>query len=380
MKLSIFYIALILVFLKSCIEPFEPELNNYDDVLIIDGIVTNQDEDYSIKITRSYAYDENSDEKLSGAVVKVLDDSGNEYGFYEKEPGVYIKTNSDFIGIPGRKYKVWIQSGGEIYESEPQLMHQPVPIDSVYYAPDTRVSGDDDGKTDGIEVFVDVLHPADDVKYYAWEYDETWQFTAPYVSANRPGVSLCYKTARSGSFILGNTVSFQNRMLKNHPVYFISDNSNRLIRRYSTLLKQYTLSEESYLFLSNLQKNNETTGSLFDPTPLMIQGNISCSSNPDVPVMGFFQVSAVSTKRLFVDRDDLPKNFYFPTGFESCTVEEVSVNDYIEIRRQNSSGKIKMDTIFDPMRGTFIRYVNFEACFDCSLTGTKLKPEFWIDK
>lgn len=372
-------VLLLLMSFSGCVEPFEPDLENYESVLIIDGILTNKDEPYSVSISRSYEYNESRYEEISGADVKVVDDWGNEYRFIESRPGTYIKQDTTFIGEPGRRYQLLIETGNDQYASTFQLMPDPVPVDSVYFKFDTRVSNDDDGKTKGIQVYIDASNPKKEVDYFAWEFSETWQFVTPYTSGNRSNVTLCYRSGMSSSFILENSLKFENSALKKQPLHFVSDNSNRLMRRYSMLVKQYTLSEEAYLFLTNIKTNNETTGSLFDPTPVMISGNIESTSGSDMPVLGFFQVSAVSTKRLFVDRTELPDNLFIPSGFESCLIEEVSINDADEIRRQKIIGRTIMDTITEPVRGTFIRFVNFESCFDCTLSGSNIKPDFWID-
>ncbi len=64
----------------------------------------------------------------------------------------------------------------------------------------------------------------------------------------------------------------------------------------------------------------ENAGTLFDPTPTAIPGNIYCIDNPEEPVLGYFEASGVSTRRVFINRDLMPSDVFIPSDFECINV------------------------------------------------------------
>ncbi len=370
--------SILILVISACVEKFDPELEKYENVLIIDGVITNKNEYCKIKISRSHKYGESEPINVSNASVKVIDNKGNEYIFEESEPGEYIDKNELFEGVPGNSYKVKIKLNDEsTYESGFQQLTRPVPIDSITYQFENKnINGI---PQEGVQLYVDVLDAENKADYYSWEYSETWEFLTPYVNSRFPELNRCFKSSRSKNTMLTNTTQSMDQKVIKHPLYFISTETNRLTRRYSVLLKQYSLTEENYQFLKNLKTTNESAGSLFDPTPIMVEGNVESISNPENAVFGFIQVAGVSEKRIFIDRSELPKNLSINFGFESCKVVSFKVEDSVSIKKAVFNGKIIMDTILvSPY--WYVRLVNYEACYDCTLSGTKKVPEFWQKK
>ena len=123
-----------LLLLNGCIVQFIPEINENQSFLVVEGMVTNLNQRYTVKISRSETV--GSREKplpVNNSIVSVTDDENNRYLLTEEEPGIYQTDSLTFRGVIGRKYTLHIQSLGLNYESTPMEM-KPVPqIDSVYY-------------------------------------------------------------------------------------------------------------------------------------------------------------------------------------------------------------------------------------------------------
>ena len=68
---------------------------------------------------------------------------------------------------------------------------------------------------------------------------------------------------------------------------------------YSINVKQYALSHEAYLFFEKIKKNTEQLGSIFDPQPSELQGNIHCITNPAETVVGYVDISEEKVQRNF---------------------------------------------------------------------------------
>ncbi len=82
-------VILFLVLCDGCIEPFEPEIEEENEVLVIDGKITDSEGIQTIVVSRSSPYNSPRFHPVSGCVVRVEDDSGEGITFTENEDGVY---------------------------------------------------------------------------------------------------------------------------------------------------------------------------------------------------------------------------------------------------------------------------------------------------
>jgi hypothetical protein len=68
---------------------------------------------------------------------------------------------------------------------------------------------------------------------------------------------------------------------------------------------QYSLTEDNYLYWENIRKVANQQGSIFDPPPAPISGNMFNPNDPEELVLGYFQVVQIDTVRTFVLPVDL---------------------------------------------------------------------------
>ncbi len=383
-KTTIIYIIIQIFLLVSCVEPFEPDIKKYEELLVVDGLITNEEGPYEVKLSRTYGYDDNEkiDEKMvEDAKVKIIDDLGNESEWLtEMDKGVYQTDSSEpFKGKVGRDYKIYIEtiSGGR-YESDFETLNRSPEIKKIDWKYEKR----EDENIEGVQLFLNTSDKRNETWFYRWEYVETWEFVAPFYDPDKYVPSRCWKTSRSKSIIIHTTSNLTQDIVNNYKLYYISNQSNRLLRRYSSLVKQYAMSERLFNYWKNLESTNVTTGSLFDPIPSSLQGNIKNLDKPNKPALGYFQVCGVSTKRIFIDRDELPESMYIESGNSFCQTATIpDTNSYLYEER----GWIKLGTFYSPIPQTDMEilmasFINDWGCIDCSLKGDPEKPEFWKEK
>lgn len=410
------FINSILIFLagigfESCIEPYQPDISRYENVMVVDGEINNLPGPYEVRLTTSYAFDEDSGVNITGAQVKIIDNTGLEVLLEEIRDGIYQTVDSSFTGITGNSYKLYIELNNEIYESDFEILKNPVPIDRVYWEYEKR---ENEG-VDGVQLYLDTHDPANSTHYYGWEYEETWEFEVPINPILKPWLKTCFLHSDNYDFKIGTSIRQTGDRIDRYKLLYINNKTNRLRWRYSILVKQYSLSELTYQFYDKLIELNESQGTLFDPVPYSLTGNVKCITNKDEPVIGNFQVSGVSEKRIFIDNEELPREFQPVTGFEfRCFSQSTVVPDslvgipegtsYFDVHRLPwDLTRIREDIAVDSLY--YLGYAVYEIfieqmtilpdgdtlfflrlqmaypfCFDCSLTGDNKVPDFWDEE
>ncbi len=361
----------------ACREPFYPEIDRYENILVIDGLITDMEGPYQVKLTRSFAFDESFPAPEQGAVVIILDADEGIHEFTEEQAGIY-KSNPSFKGKVGSSYKLVVSTQDqESYESEWVLLGNVPEIDSVCYEMQERPTSDPNQSVYGMQIKVNTHDDTDQTRYYRWEWVETWEIITPITSSFYPDEARCWRTAGSGVISIGTSEHLTHDVIEDYPIYFVSTETNKLRIKYSILVNQYALSREAYSYWKSLQDITQNTGTLFDPTPAMVTGNISSTSNPDLPVLGIFQASALKQERIFIDRAEIPRSLDIPSGYSSCSFYDTT--DSVEIDYYTSHS-FPLAEIYILAEAEHYIFSNSEMCFRCTLSGSKEKPGFWPDE
>ena len=358
----------------SCISPFIPEINETQEMLVVEGIITDQPGVNVVKLSRSVPLnEESSSNPVKGCTVTIDDDAGNSFNLTETAAGTYVTDTSEFQGIIGRKYQLKIKvnsssSPVRSYESALMEMKPVPPIDSLYYEKVTlKQRADLTPVMQGCRIFLDTHDPSGICEYYRWDYKETWKFRVPYDITN----DICWISNSSSEINIKTTASLSENRVNKFPVIFISNTSDRLNEKYSLLVNQYSLTEDEYDYWSKLQIISEEAGSLYDITPSSITGNIYCIDDPGEQVLGYFSVSAKTSKRIFIE-----DNFAgLPNLYLKCATDTVFNNDTIPGLNQY----IWVIMTFDYAMPPYKILTTYETCADCTVRGTKTKPVWWRD-
>ncbi|HKL38440.1 MAG TPA: DUF4249 family protein, partial [Bacteroidales bacterium] len=122
---KIAHYALLLLIIAGwvrCTEPYEHEVDDFENVLVIQGMITNQPGPYRVKISRTMGLSEKHPEayRETGAVVTISDEKGNFETLTEKAPGIYQTDPNGIQGNIGHEYVLTVYTAdGSNYESEP---------------------------------------------------------------------------------------------------------------------------------------------------------------------------------------------------------------------------------------------------------------------
>lgn len=366
-------IIFLLLFLNSCISQFIPQTNETKELLVVEGLITDQPGVNTIKLSRSLPLGRKSiANPVKGSLVTLTDDLGNTFNFIEKGTGTYVSDPSKFQGIIGRFYTLHISTKTSFnnysFESYPMEMKPVPPIDSVYYE---KVSIPNDEMIsrvlEGCQIYLNTHDAENKCRFYRWEYAETWKIILPYVVPN----NICWVSDNSSTINIKNTSVFAEDKVNRYPLNYISNATDRLKEKYSILVNQYSLNEDEYLYWEKLQNLSEQVGGLYDMIPSAIPSNIYCLDDPNEKVLGYFSVSASTSKRIFIK--DYFRGLIDPYSIGACVADTIFGN--AAIPDLNSSVWVIIDS--DLPRFRVITYN--KGCADCTVRGTTIKPDFWKD-
>ena len=356
----------------GCVTIFYPDISEEEQSIVIEARVTDRNETHEVRISWlqplfSEVYDP---PPASGFMVSVLDDAGNEYLFRNAGGGRYLSDSTEFLATAGRKYKLHVEGDGHTYESDFVEMKPVPPIDSVYAGPEYNEFYYPGESTYGYQVYLDSHDPSGECRYFMWTFAETWEIRTPFrypTIINR----ICWKSATSTDINILSTTALTESRVTAHPITFITTETDRLIVKYSILVRQYSVTEEEFTYRDNLKKTVFEAGGLYDAIPGTITGNIRCTDNPATPVLGFFGVSAVSEERLFIE------NVYtqFPDFYAYCPIDTILASLYDPA--VYGPDVYILDEWLVP--DTPLKYVLtiHRECIDCSVTATVIMPDYW---
>jgi hypothetical protein len=386
------FCILALIVIVGCKKPYYPDViaapNSY---LVVEGVINSGADSTIIKLNRTVKLSNSTAvNPVTDASVTVEGDDNSSRPLATTGKGIYFfpGLNLDVT----HKYRLRIKtSNNKEYTSDFAPVVNSPAIDSITY----KV------KSDGVSINLNT-HSPNNIRYYRWEYDETWVHTADYESQYKSNgdtvlprdrvnddIYVCWKNYKSSTITLGTSAKLAQDVISDFLLIFISRHDDKIRHRYSILTRQYALTKEAYDFWVNLKKNTEQLGSIFDAQPSQIKGNIHSVTDANEPVIGYISVGSYTTKRIYVDQYNLPA-WLDPLG-DGCELKDYryiyfdpgggppknQVDQYINFHK--STGELQIP-VAHLVPGDVGYSASTPRCVDCTLTGTNKKPDFWQDR
>lgn len=367
--LNFIRISLITVLVIGCTVEFNPGFDENEEFLVVEGMITDQNRVNRIKLSRSLPIGKPlSDKTVKGALVTITDENNVVTLLIESPEGVYSTDSTEFRGRVGGQYSLNIKLDSKNYATDFVEM-KPVPhINSLYYEKVTiTASRDSNYIKEGCRIYVDSYDPSGRCLYFRWDFVETWEYRIPYNVINK----ICYVTERSDEILVKNTSQYSSARVTKYPVLFISNTSDRLKEKYSILVNQYSLTGQEFAFWEQVRNISANVGNLYDITPTAIQGNIKCTTDQNETVLGYFSVSSMTQKRLFIQDQFLG----LPLFFVFCATD--TIVGYLPDTGLNSEYWVIEDYGDEPV--PFWIITTYKECADCTTRGTNIMPSFWND-
>lgn len=376
-------IGIILLCTVSCIEPFEPEIKERQDMLVINGHISDKPGWHSVEISRATPYNDPGFVPVRGCVVRVEDHHGRGVTYAEHEPGIYrAELEESFLAVD-HVYKLYVYTeDGKEYQSDYDTLLACPPIDSLYYELDLPVSDDPDFTyLGGVQFYVDVRGGPGDSRNFLWKAEETYMYFSSYLiqylwendsvyEFDPPSDSLarCYTGGPIPEVFTASSRYLVANRLNKYPLNYVSAWGPELRYEYGLLVSQHSLSNEAYLYWEKLAGLKEE-GGLYERQPSNTEGNMYNVNDPDEQILGFFFASQIREKWIQFERPFVILYNLDPP----CWLELADLNTL-----ESGSFMVSVDEDgIGPPYGSGINGTN--ECFDCRMQGGTLEPpDYWL--
>jgi hypothetical protein len=136
-------------------------------------------------------------------------------------------------------------------------------------------------------------------------------------------------------------------------------------------VNQFSLDEDEYLYWERFKNTLDQVGGLYDKIPSTIPNNLFCVEYPYKKVLGYFSVSAVSSKRIFIKDNFAGLN----VKYIDCITDTIFGTD--PIPGLNTSIWVLVNNLDKVPPKRFV--TSKIDCADCRVRGTSIKPVYWDD-
>jgi hypothetical protein len=220
---------------------------------------------------------------------------------------------------PDVEYYLHIETGGEVYESEPQ---KPLRTEGI-----AEVKGVQNTPDSNIDVLVTPEAPfeSDQTTYYSWTCDETWEVHSDYKTNMYFDTETktrlyqahlfpeCgWKDDVGSTIMVGASTNYEGQHIQSLKLYDIDCSNERVYYMYSGLMHQRAISKAEYEYELACRQAGSEMGGLFTPQPSALPTNIRCLTSRK-HVIGYVGCSLnISDYRFFLDAENF--SIHYPRG------------------------------------------------------------------
>lgn len=339
-------LPLLLLFIDSCVEPFELKEDQYVEALVVNGMITDKAGPYMLTLKRSSRTNADLEDApgVGGAIITLFDNEGNSVQYDEAAPGIYFTPANSMQGVIGRSYHITIKVQGKEYASRPSKLTPAGMITDLHAQFEENVINFHDKRLpqDAIRVYFNSVGEPGSPNLYRWRWSGIYEvLTFPDLAVrNGPRGSKipdplpcsglvyngimtrifpceccnCYVPEYSQSVHVSNNDFFQSSEFNNVLLATLPYEAKRFYLKYRIKMEQLSLDEESYDYwrLAKAQQDGRTD--IFQPNTIRMVGNIENIADPDERVLGIFSASAVVEETLDFTRS-LNKKLLEPDSF-----------------------------------------------------------------
>lgn len=299
--------ALMLLF--ACSQVIDLETNELGGQIVIFGRITNGSAFNQIAVARTGSLGQ-APLPLSGAGVRIISENGEEQLLREmpREPGIYRPEQSDYRGTVGEAYRLEVEVLGTAFQVMPEVIGE----DRLDWELVEEENISETGTTTTshvVKVYGETsFRELPEEFYVRWGIEESYTvfgLALPRSWFPRYTPEQCYiinDLSEQETFLLDGT-KIRTRELGRQLFATRPIDRSFGVKHYFNLIHS-AINKETFDYWSKVNDLTTRVGSIFDTPPAPIPGNIS-SSDTDEQVLGFFEVVAIDTARMFLTNNDI---------------------------------------------------------------------------
>ena len=294
--------VLLLIALAACIDRVELPIRTEEPRLVVEGQITNEAPPYTVRLTYTGKYSgpasqNPADQYVKEAQVSVADDQGRSTRFVSMGQGLYQTIDSTFRGQVGWAYSLSVVlANGKRYATKAERMPAVPAIDSISAK---VVKSSNFAKPYQVAYSINTRDPATEKNYYRWTAYGFINRLSKGVPCCTGCTSVCYNSCwatestdavnvYSDDAINGNPL--RNRFVLQIPIYSYGP---QLVE-----VQQYAITQANYQFWKLYQQQSARSGSIFDPLPAPVTGNVVNANDQTDMARGYFAVTSVTRQRI----------------------------------------------------------------------------------
>ena len=288
------FVSVIFLF-TSCIERFGLEIPRTSANYIVDAILIDDPDYQYVKLFRT---NKGTVEVVSSAYVYLENKNGLVATFVEVQQGKY--ETPEYLPIQtGDTYRLAIEiSETEKLISEWETVPEKVGMTKGFWRQRQRSVYNENGillLRNGFDFLISTEPMPQNEVFLRYDYETTHINEAPFVPPLCPGECRnCYIRTLAANYInQTHLIGQKDRPMKEHLVEFV-ELDVRFSFRFTMLVKQISHTKNAGTFYELAEQQRNLRGTLFDPPPAVLRGNLKALSNPEVMVYGLFEVGRVS--------------------------------------------------------------------------------------
>ena len=370
-----------ILLIASCIDPYNPpQITDADNYLVVDGFLDSSTGEGTVTLSQTISLSDGDQiPYVNDAQVQLELKEGGVYPFVFSGNGAY--KISSIVLADKQESRIQIKWNGKTYYSKFVVSNTTPPIDSITW----------DLTPSSLDIKITTHDSNDAGRYYRWKYVETYEYVSAFQSGyyydvdteevkyrdTDKGIYRCYATVPSTNVFVATTKGLNENRIDRVKLVSMLPDDFRVAIRYSLFVTQLSISKEEYDFWNEIKKSTESIGTIFDPLPSRVLGNLYSESSIGEPVLGYFTVSSAVSQRIFIDNSELPRILYRSsfTGCHYSQIDSLSLEEFF----QRPTSILIISPITD-MAGNTIGYTSAPTnCIDCRTrnNGKTTKPDFW---
>ena len=292
---------IVILLLDSCVEQINPERFGFDDLLVVESLITDKVIQQEVNLSRTYAINQDTGYAETNATVWMIDQDERRIDFYEDSEGRYLTVRPYGAQVGG-----WLElhietASGREYVSEQAEVQETLPIDSLYaeFTPEPVFRNTFAGR---FSFYIDARDNTVNNQYLRWRWNRTFEFSTStpsrwiyqdgaFIIRERGSendslqVEFCWNTLENIDLNLEELLVPQEG-LNRFPIYNFHSEEGFMKKGFSIEVKVTALSLAAYSYWRNIKEVSEELGNLSEKQPGTIVGNVKSLTNPEEIVLG----------------------------------------------------------------------------------------------